>query len=396
MPRCDYCCDLTDNLCRVYDESGNSRQACRYCLCAAPSAACAGCGCQTQLSELSSTRSPAADLSLIRVCGECLTDANNSCEHCGTEGCTLVEGPGGMLICDRCYNDSVFCCRNCRTCCFTEDGQGRYCMRCARRGEWDDGGFFTENPTYSEIRSTRKYGVEFETSSNPDHTSIQRDTVFGCKKDGSVDGMEFVSPVLYGDEGLVEIRKLSHHASRLGWEVDSACGFHLHVDLSNDSDEDRFKLLYSYMYTYDFWSRFISRARKENYYCAKHVFTVNDIENGYTNFHEWVEYMPSGPYERYDWVNWRAFLRFKTVELRNHSATLNGEKACNWIKAHTRFIDNVVMHDKADIIQMLGGATVYDQFKIISEWWDDEDLSEFYLHRAELFRKPIRNEMVLI
>jgi hypothetical protein len=116
---------------------------------------------------------------------------------------------------------------------------------------------------------------------------------------------------------------------------------------------------------------------------------------GYDDFYEWCCDVIQG--ERYNWVNWYAYTRHKTVEIRHHSATLNATKSVNWIKAHTRFIDAVVSMSKAEVVRSLAGRNVFDQFNVISDWWDDSDLSQFYKNRAAQFRKPfVRSESTLV
>lgn len=349
---------------------------------------CDDCGCELR-----------RDVDTIRehqreyYCESCYESRVRTCEDCGCELTPgeVVEGPGNTPFCQSCYDNAITRCSDCDCQVWIDEanrqGDSYLCRNCASRGEWADAGFYTESPTYTELRSERKFGIEYETHTCDDHNTIRGDTVFGCKPDGSVDGMEFVSPVLYGDEGLEEVRKLCGHARRLGWSVNSACGFHLHCDLSSESNENCFKVAHAYMHTYEFWTRFISNARMRNYYCAKHFYSESDLI-GYTDFYEWCCDIIQG--ERYNWVNWYAYTRHKTVEIRHHSATLNPTKSVNWIKAHTRFIDAVVQRSKAEVVRALAGRSVFEQFEAISSWWDDDDLTSFYRNRAEQFHKPFR------
>jgi hypothetical protein len=266
-------------------------------------------------------------------------------------------------------------------------GELGLCPRCVTNAEWNNSGFYVEQPTLDDIKSPRKFGVEIETHRCDDHINVRGDTVFGCKRDGSIDGMEFVSPVLYGDEGLDEVRKICGHARRLNWRINSSCGIHLHLDLSDESNDSCFKVALAYGATYDFWTSFISNARKRNYYCAPTKYTPADIV-GKDDFHDWAHWASQG--DRYWWCNWYAYTKQKTVEIRHHAASLNPTKLCNWIKAHTRFIDGAIASSRSDIIRGLEGRNRFDQFELIAQWWDDEELEEFYRGRAAEFQKPFR------
>lgn len=352
---------------------------------------CEDCGCEVNI------RHDEYHDDMGVICTSCYNDRMVECNNCGEDinAGEVITTRNGNTFCGDCYHDSFVTCSDCGE--EVPRDQARqtrnrmYCANCDRHDEWDDNGFYQENPTYTELRSRRKFGIEIETSACPDHPSIREDTVFGCKPDGSIDGMEFVSPVLYGDEGLEAIRTLCGHARRLNWEVDSSCGLHAHFDLSNESSEQLYNVARAYGYTYEFWTRFVSNARKSNYYCAEHIYNDGGMV-GAGEFRRWA----NSATEKYTWVNWQTYNRIKTVELRVHSATLNPTKIINWVKAHARFIDKVVTMSEAEVQRALAGRSVYDQFNTIAGWWDDNELKQFYLERAQGFGKPIRSTRTLV
>lgn len=328
-------------------------------------------------------------------CEDCSEEIEFRCNTCNQRIESSVFGLRDIdaYFCQTCFDSrQTRCCVNCHNHFFSVNTESQFCSQCLSQAIWNHLGFFTENPSYTDIKSERKFGVEFETSACPGHHTLYGKTSFGCKEDGSVDGFEFVSPVLYGDEGLNEVTNFCDLANELEFKIDSACGFHIHLDLSSESHVNCFKVAYAYMYSYPFWSRFVSNTRKNNYYCTKHFYTsVNLIR--YDDFIDWIHDTIGS--ERYHWVNWGAYLQHKTVELRNHAATLNAIKVCNWIKAHARFIDKIISLPLEEIMQYLSGQTVYEQFNVISSWWDDEELSNFYQERASHFGKPVKNSMLI-
>ncbi len=332
-------------------------------------------------------------------CEECTTDVDAQCYNCSENVSpeNSYYDPNDELHCATCYQELCAICGPCGITIWEDQAhthsEGYTCCNdCYGSDQWEHKGFFNETPTYNELGSKRKFGIELETSQCLNHPSIEEDTIFACKEDRSVDGMEFISPVLYGDEGLEAVEKICEHARRLNWDIDSACGYHIHLDLSDESPENCFKVAQAYHHTYDFWSSFISCSRQSNYYCTNHTFDHLSF-NEYSNFISWIEDVHGS--HRYYWLNWNAYLDHRTVELRNHSGTLNFEKISNWIKVHTRFIDNVVKLSEAEISQKFHGTSIYDQFSLVSDWWDDSSLSKFYLDRATHFKKDIKRTMVL-
>ena len=378
-------CTNCDNESRRTDFAGNPY--CTDCYSCTYSS-CESCGAELANNETRLTRT--GDV----TCESCIELRRIECECCNAEmdRCDSFQLEHGERVCHTCHDEMTIECTDCGVRFSGDDDSERpFCRNCINRDEWNNFGFHVVEPGYDQIRSKRKFGVEIETSACDDHKSIRSDTVFGCKTDGSVDGKEFVSPVLYGDEGLDEVRKICGHARRLGWEIDSACGLHTHFDLSNESDENCFKVAHAYMHTYDFWTTFITNARKRNYYCAKHTYGPADLAGYSESFYDWVCTYAN---EKYTWANFGAYTRFKTIEIRHHAASLNPTKLCNWIKAHTRFIDNVVSMSIPEINRALAGRSVYDQFNIVKAWWDDAELADHYKERAALFGKPITNPVL--
>jgi hypothetical protein len=82
-------------------------------------------------------------------------------------------------------------------------------------------------------------------------------------------------------------------------------------------------------------------------------------------------------------------LTHRTFEIRLHSATLDGNKVCNWIKAHARFIDFV----KDKTIDELREIFAENHFRVLDEIWDEADLTYYYAQRAETFSNNCVEEM---
>jgi hypothetical protein len=226
--------------------------------------------------------------------------------------------------------------------------------------------------TFNHVGSERKYGLELETSYCPNFRALQMSSDWGCKVDGSVQGMEFVSPILHGNKGLTRIRKFLQKADDYKFEVNRNCGYHLHLDCRKVKHSKLGALAIAYELMYPVYTKLVKPSREGNHYCVKR-FDINDILRG------------GMPYIKVtarhgDWVSWSALHRHNSVEIRLHHGTLNPDTVINWIRIHTRFFDH--------FINKKGPRTVWKMFKdldkkerflyLAKKVWEKPDLINFY------------------
>ena len=276
-----------------------------------------------------------------QYCDGCFDRYFTECSDCretlrrDSRDCYTSEG--GDDYCQACYYDRFSNCDGCGSEVCTDDlicsDRGSYCEGCAPdRETWEPESATSRGPT-DRVGSARCYGVELETSSCDDHADFAGDQHWGCKHDCSVDGEEFYSAILRGNDGLDAVDRLCHFAERNGWGVNRACGFHLHLDMRNESDGSLRAIACAYRLTSEVWGAFVASARLRNQYCCPIVWGVNELANA-TTFRAF-----SFAYERYTWVNLRAYTQHSTFEIRLHQGTLDAEEIRNWIRAHTTFAD---------------------------------------------------------
>jgi Putative amidoligase enzyme len=112
--------------------------------------------------------------------------------------------------------------------------------------------------------------------------------------------------------------------------VNKSCGTHVHFDMRHVDENEA--LLYgakigccvkALKFILPTW-------RRNNQYCDK---TINSFNEGNGDGHN-----------RYAFVNMMAYKKYKTIEVRGHSGTLNAEKILNWIK-----ICETIMYSKKNI-----------------------------------------------
>ena len=215
-----------------------------------------------------------------------------------------------------------------------------------------------------------------ETSECPDCEDLQGNTCFGCKEDGSIDGKEFVSPVLSSDAGLEAIEDFCRQAERFA--VDSKCGFHLHLDVGACTTAELKRVVLAYLLTEKLWHAFVPKMRRDNQYCKPLGFDADAIDN--TDGRYEVSRLSA---DRYRWCNVWAISAHSTIEIRLHSATLEAEKICNWVKVHTRFVDWATRAADRQIAA-LDGLDLAEQFAQLRAIVGRE-LADFYLVPARKF-----------
>lgn len=295
----------------------------------------------------------------------------------------------GNCYCESCYSELYTCCDDCGCEVSRDDAVycngSHYCPDCVPSDddrEWASRRMQNiPSRTYDRIGSTRKYGVELETNACHGLNDLEECTHFGCKHDGSISGKEFVSPVLRGDDGLDEIIKLCRYANRNDWNVNATCGYHLHLDVSDECINSLKSIVYAYNKTREVWASFVPNSRRRNSYCGNVRYILSEMMDckDRDDFNYWA-----GNQERYVWFNVVSYARHRTFEVRLHTGTLDAEKVCNWAKAHTRFADWAAGATIAEIDARFS-CTGDEAFAALAELWNDAELTEYYRGRASKF-----------
>jgi hypothetical protein len=149
--------------------------------------------------------------------------------------------------------------------------------------------------------------------------------------DGSVSGgWEMVSPILSGEEGIEQVRKVALVLVVNGASAPNTCGLHVHVDSRDLTVESIVNVARRYAKFEREIDAFMPRARNQNSMCRSVIGT---------NFDSIRQLNDLGIMSRYYKVNVAAFARHGTVEFRHHSGTVSGEKMENWIRFCTAFVE---------------------------------------------------------
>jgi hypothetical protein len=253
---------------------------------------------------------------------------------------------------------------------------------------WSSKPFDQSFATYQRILSKRKFGVEIETSCCADSKKLRGQTNFGCKSDSTINGYEFDSPILYGDEGLDYIREFLGFADNHVWQTNSDCGCHTHYDMRDESNEQLYRIAYAYAKTYTMWRRCVPPNRGINSYCGRPSYTLSDIRRALLSGRSFDDFVSCC--DRYDYVNLRAYKYLKTFEIRLLEGTIDAEMICNWITIHCRFIDAVENLSFDEISEMFHMEHTV-QFRALVSLIDDTDLTDWLATRArQIGYRPLR------
>lgn len=168
-------------------------------------------------------------------------------------------------------------------------------------------------------------------------------------QDGSLDdinlrylGLEVVSPILYGLEGIEEVKKCLHILDHVVKAiVKKDCGIHVHFDAEDMTVPQIWNIYKAYALNEDVFDLIMPHSRKANHntYCLPLNEQVHDIENvlAPTTLSRLRRLVG---FNRYHKVNLQSLFRQNTIEFRQHSGSLNREKVSNWIKLLYSFIQN--------------------------------------------------------
>lgn len=303
-------------------------------------------------------------------------------------------------ICEACYDRDYFSCEGCDTVHHNDSHAGDgYCEGCYE-GESDGESYETFSPKSVDIGRVKNtllplpiaFGLELEADGGDDGLShdrinkIRRETVFGCKDDGSLEnGMEFYSPKLRGDPGLKHLKDFLTLAKH--FPVQETCGFHLHLDGAGFNWLDVLRIWKVYYAVEPAILTILPKARRQNKFCIaisqypeiwgilKGIKTRKDFLYEFYNLkHQGFEKkkMTKNAYQflhrvmhdhynhkRYYGLNVHSWYYRKSLEIRYHSGTFDYEKIVNWIIINMSLMKAATSGVKPEKF-LLGGKAALD------------------------------------
>ena len=340
---------------------------------------CAQCGRTTSRTDDDCHTHP---IDNTPVCNRCWHDYWFTCVVCEEihERRDSMCSDSDELLCGECFEEIYVVCGQCHTAIIRGEHSGwagdPFCERCFGRAEtWKTQPWSGEPGTFDKIGSKRRFGVELETCDCGGYTHLHGKTEWGCVHECSTPGKEFVSPILRGDNGFAAIRDFCDIADEKGWDVNSSCGLHIHLDISEDSSEECLRIAYAYRKTYTLWKKFVTSNRGDNSMCGSPQYTCDDIRAS-----EHIEDFAESR-DRFEFVNWRAYLRHGSFEVRLYGGSLNAREICNWVAIHARFMDAVKSMTYDELDEKLGG-NIRRHWPALCEMLDDTDLLDYWRRKA--------------
>ena len=197
-------------------------------------------------------------------------------------------------------------------------------------------------------------------------------------------GLELVSPILRGRQGIEEAIKVLDTIRRAGGKVNKTCGLHIHIGMNNLTGSELMKVVDTYVANQNNINRFLARSRHNNGYCLPFTETLGSIPsrnysalrraNTMTETAGLVSLMSSAP--KYRVVNLNKYSSYGTFEFRQHQGTLNGEKVASWVKFLMSLIEKAT--SMADASQDFGSLA-----NLMSETNLSAETQSFLNRRAE-------------
>lgn len=199
-----------------------------------------------------------------------------------------------------------------------------------------------------ELAITELRAAGLEVADYTGYTHEDSETAWKITYDSSVTsyntgifaGLELVSPVLKGDKGLDDLRTALTVLSNLGAKVDKTCGLHVHHNAACFNYEQLISIVNLYYSYQKGINTILPKSRRTSAkaaYCKpiptaslKKMNDTTRYERGNTENEKSMRVAYSFD-TRYLVVNMQAFLRHKTVEFRQHSGTIDPDKAEAWI-----------------------------------------------------------------
>lgn len=164
-------------------------------------------------------------------------------------------------------------------------------------------------------------------------------------------GAEVVSPVLKGEEGLAELRRVMKALDAAKCRVNVSTGLHVHIGAREFTLNQMKNFAKNYIKFEDFFDHIQPNSRRacNNQYIRSNRAVFGDYSEDSVNrafdridaCRETGELINAiNPFrDRYRKLNLTSFYRYGTIEFRQHSGTVDADKAENWVRLLLAFVE---------------------------------------------------------
>ncbi len=197
---------------------------------------------------------------------------------------------------------------------------------------------------YSVKEAVNQLGIECEVEgynhATRNHWKIVTDASVRPTGRQTGRGLEIVSPILRGIEGLEQLKRVCQGLENAGAKVNRTCGLHVHHDAQDFTTEAFKNIIKIYQRFEPVIDTLVSNSRRENNntYCA----SVNNRYFAYALEGATARDVIDRTCGRYRKLNLQSFVTHGTVEFRQHQGTMEFEKIANWIKLTQAMVERAV------------------------------------------------------
>ncbi len=305
-------------------------------------------------------------------CQNCFDDKFFYCEDCGKAQLSYMGyWFGDCHYCQNCFSERAFICDSCgEATSFDEEtyiNGDRECIACSEENrtpfeEIELERIKTKSETFNKNKFKNFCGVEIETYNHDlEEKFFCRNDLekygFSQMEDGSLDscGVEFVSNIFNGDLLLKKVKKFCDKLHKRNYYINSSCGLHIHIKIPKTMTY--LKKVYSFYKKFeDYFFLMLPQSRQHNTYCRTIALAFGVDEQEFLNFKKCNEFekkfyktknqnhlkhLKKNKYneKRYCWINFHSVFYRGTLEIRNHSGTINPQKINNWFLIHLTALD---------------------------------------------------------
>lgn len=157
-------------------------------------------------------------------------------------------------------------------------------------------------------------------------------------------GIEVVSPILTGEDGVAALLKVMDALTDYGCTVSRQCGLHVHVGVGSPTIGFFRNILKLYAVYEPVIDAMMPPSRREsrNLYCRSVTSVALEAIDRAAGLDDLLRLLTGrrGTEDRYYKLNLAAYRRHRTVEFRQHSGTLDGTKAKNWLFLCLRMVES--------------------------------------------------------
>lgn len=221
--------------------------------------------------------------------------------------------------------------------------------------------------------------------------------------DGSLGyrGAEIVSPPLHSDSaGLAQVETVMRTLTALGCTVDVKCGMHVHIDAEGYGFKNLRNIAKCFVKFENFFDNIMPTSRRANnnrYIQSNRAKwgdysdrSANSAMNAFDRAGNFAElYNANQAGSRYYKLNLEPIGRYNTVEFRQHSGSLDGAKATNWVRLLIAFVEQAAIARPRARNDNKTLSPAEDMQRFFAMFDVPADVRTFYMaRRRELHRDP--------